>query len=249
MNVILYGANGKLCRAVGECAKGDIRVVAGVDVNEEERAFPVYGGLLQVKEKADVIIDCSFHGAVRDLLGGAKTMSLPVVIATTGHTEEEKAFITEASRHQPIFMSANMSLGINLLAELAQAAAELLHEAFDIEIVEAHHNKKADAPSGTALMLADAIKSKLPETYGYAYDRTKKRAPREKAEIGIHSVRGGAIFGEHEIIFAGQGEVVRLSHSALSRSVFAEGALAAARFMLGKPAGFYNMKDLIKSAV
>jgi 4-hydroxy-tetrahydrodipicolinate reductase len=174
-------------------------------------------------------------------------MSLPAVIATTGHTEEEKAFIIEASRHQPIFMSANMSLGINLLAELSQAATELLQDAFDIEIVESHHNKKADAPSGTALLLADAIKSKLRGTCSYMYDRTKKKSPREKAEIGIHSVRGGAIFGEHEVIFAGQGEVIRLSHSALSRSVFAEGALAAALFMLGKPAGFYNMKNLIKS--
>ena len=247
MNVIIHGANGKLGRAIADCAKGAIKIIAGVDVNKDERSFPVYGGLAEVKEKGDVIIDCSFHSTVRDLLSGAKTMSLPTVIATTGHTEEEKAFIKEASKGQPIFMSANMSLGVNLLAELAQRATELLHEAYDIEIVEAHHNKKADAPSGTALMLADAIKSKLSGTYSYAYDRTKKKAPREKAEIGIHSVRGGAIFGDHEIIFAGQGEVLRLSHSALSRTVFADGALAAAMFMLGKPAGFYNMKDLIKS--
>ena len=247
MNIIIHGANGKLGRAVADCAKGDIKIVAGVDVNKEARSFPVYGGLAEVKEKADAIIDCSFHTTVRDLLAGAKTMSLPVVIATTGHTEEEKAFIAEAAKGQPVFVSPNMSLGVNLLAQLAQVATELLHEAYDIEIVEAHHNKKADAPSGTALMLADSIKSKLPGGYSYAYDRTKVRAPREKAEIGIHSVRGGAIFGEHEIIFAGQGEVLRLSHSALSRTVFAEGALAAAQFMLGKPAGFYNMKDLIKS--
>jgi len=246
MNIIINGANGKLGRSVADCAKEKYAVVAGADISaDNSQSFPVYDGLFKIKEKADVIIDCSFHGAIYDLLNYAKSVNLPVVIATTGHSEEEKAFITETARYLPVFMSANMSIGVNLLAELSNIAADFLGDSFDIEIIEAHHSKKIDAPSGTALMLADAVKEHVPGA-AFVYDRTVRRNARDKAEIGMHSVRGGSIVGDHEVLFAGPGEVIRLRHSALSRAVFAEGALTASRFMINKPAGLYDMKSMLR---
>ena len=172
--------------------------------------------------------------------------SVPLVIGTTGYSDEEKSQITAASAQIPIFFTFNMSLGINLLAELARKAAQVLGGQFDIEIVEKHHNRKKDAPSGTAIMLAEAINSELGNSKRYVYDRHSVRKPRDKEEIGMHSIRGGTIVGEHDIIFAGHDEVITLSHQAQSREVFAVGAVNAAVFLAGKPAGMYAMGDLIK---
>ena len=255
VNIILTGAYGRMGRAVAEAAAksgGKYTVVAGIDVTAPQGIsycdFPVYTSLDEFDGNADVIIDFSHHTAIDSILAYAKTKNLPAVIATTGHTEDELAKIAEASKKTAIFRSGNMSLGINLLSALVKKAAMAL-DGFDIEIVEAHHNQKLDAPSGTALMLADAANSGLAEKAEYVYSRHDRRAVRPKNEIGIHSVRGGTIVGEHEVIFAGQNEVIKLSHSAASRDVFATGALSAAAFMAGKPAGMYSMDDVIASAV
>ena len=178
-------------------------------------------------------------------MGYAKTNGTALVLASTGYNEAEIAKIKSASAEIPIFFTANMSIGINLLRELAKKAASILGEQYDIEIIEKHHNQKIDAPSGTALMLADAINESCGNRYSYVYDRHNVRKKRERSEIGIHSVRGGTIVGEHEIIFAGRDEVITLSHSAASKEVFAVGAVNAAAFIVGKPAGLYSMADMI----
>ena len=193
---------------------------------------------------ADVIIDFSNPAVLDDMLDYAKEHSLPCIICTTGYDEEQKAKIAEASKSVPVFYSGNMSLGINLIIELAKKAASVFGEDFDVEIVEQHHNQKLDAPSGTALMIADAVASVKPDSE-YVYDRHSYRKKRDKREIGIHSVRGGNIVGEHEIIFAGTDEVLKISHSAHSKTVFAVGALNAAVFIVGKKPGMYNMSDLL----
>ena len=255
VNIILTGAYGRMGRAVVEAASksgGKFAVCAGVDVNIPQGIsfydFPVYTSLDEYDGNADVLIDFSHHTAVDSILAYAVPRKLPVVISTTGHTEEELARIAEASKQTAVFRSGNMSLGINLLSALVKKAAAAL-EGFDIEIVEAHHNQKLDAPSGTALMLADAANAGLKEQAEYVYSRHDRRAVRPKNEIGIHSIRGGTIVGEHEVMFAGQNEVIKLSHSAGSRDVFASGALSAASFMAGKPAGMYNMNDVIEAAL
>ena len=235
-------------RAVEEivCEKDNFKIVAGVDLNTERRGdYPVYAKINEVSEKADVIIDFSFHAELPSYLEYAKATKLPVIIASTGHTPEETALMHEYSKYIPVFFSRNMSLGVNLLIELSKKAAAMLGDDFDIEIIEAHHNKKLDAPSGTALMIADAISETLEDKPEYVYDRTERREARPKNEIGIHAVRAGGIVGEHTVLFGGKNESVSIAHSAFSRSVFALGALRAAECMVGMPAGFYSMTDLV----
>lgn len=245
-NIIISGAFGKMGRVIAELAKGreDANIVAGVDVTAGSADFPVYKSFSEVKESADVIIDFSHPSALDGILGYSRKNNIPVVLATTGYSDEQTAKIKAASAEIPLFFSFNMSLGINLLVELSKKAAEILGDDFDIEIVEAHHNQKLDAPSGTAVMLADGITSVLDEKE-LVYNRHDRRAKRDKKEIGMHAIRGGTIVGEHSVIFAGRDEIVTLSHSARSKEVFAAGAVSAACFMKGKDAGLYNMKDLV----
>ena len=224
------------------------RIVAGVDINADAVApvcaFPVYQSISEFPDKADVIVDFSHHTALPALLAYAKETGTALVVATTGHTDEEKEAMKEAASTVPVFFSGNMSIGINLLMELCKTAARTLGESFDVEIIEKHHNQKLDAPSGTALMIADALAEEREETE-YTYDRHSVRGKRAPAEIGIHSIRGGTIVGEHEVLFAGNNEIITLGHTATSREIFANGALKAAIYMNGKPAGMYNMSDLI----
>ena len=247
-NIILSGCLGRMGRAVCAAAaeRGD-RIVAGIDPLGGTADYPVYTSPeeIPVDCAADVIIDFSHHTALPSLLDFAISRQLPIVVATTGHTAEETAAMEAAARRIPVFFSRNMSLGINLLTELCRRAAATLGTAFDVEIIERHHNRKLDAPSGTALMLADAIAEEREESE-YVYDRHAVRRQRDKREIGIHAVRGGTIVGEHEVMFAGRDEVITLSHSAASREVFANGALAAAAWMPGKSAGMYSMPDIVR---
>lgn len=245
--ILLVGACGKMGRVIADIAskRDDCEIVAGVDKFPQDCSFPVYESIFDVSEKADAIIDFSHPSALDDLLKYSADTSTALVIATTGYDEEQKKKIQNASVNSPIFFTYNMSMGINLLASLAQKAAEILGDDFDIEIVEKHHNQKIDAPSGTALMLADAICDVKNEAMKYEYDRHSKREKRTKNEIGIHAIRGGTIVGEHDIIFAGRDEIITLSHSARSKEVFAVGAVNAAVYMNGKGAGMYDMKELI----
>ena len=247
VNIIVCGINGRMGKAIEDyCKKSDIfTIVAGVDVNLGiPHEFPTAGSITEIDAKADAVIDFSHHSASKSLCEYAVKTGTPVIFCTTGYTEDELALIAETSKKAPLFRSGNMSLGINLLIELSKKASEIL-EGFDIEIIEQHHNQKLDAPSGTALMIADGIKSVKPRSE-YVYDRTQRRQKRDEKEIGIHSVRGGSIVGEHEVIFAGRNENVTLRHSALSREVFADGALKAASFMKGKTAGMYDMSCVLK---
>lgn len=245
--IILSGACGRMGKAVSEAValSSDCEIVAGIDISTAKLPYPVYTSFDEIKEETDVIIDFSHHSALGAVLDYAKAHKLPAVIATTGHNEDECAYMETASKEIPVFYSRNMSIGINLMIALAKKAAAVLGDSFDIEIVEEHHSKKLDAPSGTALMLADAIRDTLDTNTEYVYDRHLERRERAKGEIGIHSVRGGSIVGEHEVIFAGKDEVVRIHHSAFSREVFAKGALSAAKYLAGKTAGFYNMENML----
>ena len=250
ISVLLSGYNGRMGRALAKMAEasGRFTIAAGVDINPAaiNPSFPVYMKLSDFSGRADVIVDFSIHSAADALFAYAVEAGLPAVIATTGHTPGELELIKRASASVPIFKSANMSLGVNLLAGLAKKATALL-KGYDVEIVEAHHNQKLDAPSGTALMLAEAVGSAMEEAPEYVYDRHNVRRIRGKNEIGLHSIRGGTIVGEHEVIFAGADEVLKLSHSALSREMFASGALRAAEFIIGKAPGLYSMEELISS--
>lgn len=247
-DIIITGANGKMGKVIKSIVdtRDDCNIVAGVDINTEENgSFPVYSSIDEVKEKADAVIDFSNPALLNDLLAYSEKSGTPLVIATTGYSDEQKEQIKSASEKSPVFFTYNMSMGINLLASLAQKAVEILGDGFDIEIVEKHHNQKIDAPSGTALMLADAICEVTPTPMKYEYDRHSKREKRKKEEIGLHAIRGGTITGDHDIIFAGRDEVITLSHSARSKEIFAVGAVNAAIYMSGKPAGLYDMKALI----
>ena len=235
-------------KAIIAAIKGDCTIVAGVDINASElsaSSFPIYEKISDFPGKADVIIDFSHHSALPSLIDYAKKTKTPLVIATTGHTDEELAMIDEASKEIALFRSGNFSLGINLLITLAKQATKTLGADFDVEIIEKHHNKKLDAPSGTAIMIADAIASEREESE-YVYDRHSVRKARESKEIGIHSVRGGTIVGEHEAIFAGENEIVTISHSAASREIFATGTLRAAVYLSKKSVGIFNMSDMIE---
>lgn len=241
----IYGKMGRvICEVISQ--REDIEVVAGIDISDvKDSGFTVAKKPCDLPVKPDVIIDFSHPSALDGLLEYARTNGVALVLASTGYNEDEKAKIKSAANDIAIFFTANMSIGINLLSELAKKAAAVLGGQFDIEIVEKHHNQKIDAPSGTALMLADAINSVENDKYSYVYDRHAVRKKREKTEIGIHAVRGGTIVGEHEVIFAGRDEVITLSHSAYSKQVFAAGAVNAAVFMADKKSGMYSMADMI----
>lgn len=246
--IILSGCCGKMGHMISDCIKerNDCTLVAGIDITGAAYdAFPVFTSPGECCVEADVIIDFSHPSALESLLAYARSQKLPAVIATTGLSQEQIKQIEETAQYIPLFFSFNMSLGINLLCELAKKAAAVLDGQFDIEIVEKHHNRKLDAPSGTALMLADGISSVLKEQPHYIYDRHSVRQKRGKEEIGIHSIRGGTIVGEHEVIFAGRDEIITLSHTAMSREVFATGSVNAALFLCGKENGLYNMGDLV----
>ena len=238
--IIIQGINGRMGKVLCELIeqREDCRVVGGVDVTPQSGAIPVAASLEELNVEADVLIDFSSPAATKN--------ALPCVICTTGLDEEAETLLTEASARCAVFKSANMSMGINLLAQLAQQAAAALGLDYDIEIIEKHHHNKLDAPSGTALLLADEINKVASEPYEYVYDRHSVRKKRSPREIGLHAVRGGSIVGEHEILFCGPDEVITLGHSAGSRRVFANGAVNAAVFLANKDPGLYTMKDLMK---
>ncbi|MBQ1555368.1 MAG: 4-hydroxy-tetrahydrodipicolinate reductase [Clostridia bacterium] len=249
--IILCGCNGKMGAAmtgiVGE--RSDCEIVAGVDINTTSlNGYQVYADIADVKETADAIVDFSHPAALDSILAYAVDKQIPAILCTTGYSDGQLAQIKEASEKVAVFHSGNMSLGINLLMALSRKAAQILGDSFDVEIIEKHHNRKLDAPSGTALMLANAVSEELPYESRYEYDRHSVRRKREKNEIGIHSVRGGTIVGVHEVVFAGHDEIVTLTHTAQSRGVFASGAVNAAIYMTGKPAGLYDMGDVIENA-
>ena len=249
IKAIMNGCNGKMGQVISAICKEDpqIEIVAGVDLYDGiKNDYPVFPNISVCDVKADVIIDFSNAKAVDDLLVYSVDKKIPVVLCTTGLSEEQMEQVKAASGQVAVLKSANMSLGINLLMQLlAQAATILAPAGFDMEIVEKHHNQKVDAPSGTALALADSLNEAMDGEYHYQYDRSTKKEKRDRKEIGIQSVRGGSIVGEHDVIFAGQDEVVTFSHTAYSKAIFAKGAIEAARFLAGKPAGLYNMSDVI----
>lgn len=248
--IIMNGCNGKMGQVITRLVSEDkdCEIVAGFDINDTiENTYPVFTNPDDFTGEADVVIDFSHPSALTPILNYCKKRNLPVILATTGYSDEQKKEFTDASEVLPVFFSANMSLGINLIIALAKKATKLLEGNFDIEIVERHHNQKIDAPSGTALAIADAIDETLSFPAEYVYDRHAVRKKRKNTEIGIHAVRGGTIVGEHEVIFAGTDEVIELKHSASSKEVFAVGAIKAAKFMTDKPAGMYNMNDLISN--
>lgn len=247
MKVIVCGCNGKMGRSVVNLINGSSahKIVAGVDkciVNNQD--FPVFSSIENVNIKADVLIDFSHPSAVCSILAYCRNNSLPAVICTTGLSNGQINEIKKTSQFIPLFYSRNMSFGVNLLKSLACKAAQFLGEDFDIEIIEKHHNQKIDAPSGTALMIAEEI-SKVKKQTQLVFNRTNVRRPRNKSEIGISCVRAGSICGDHEVIFAGQNEIVTLSHHAQSRDIFSSGALKAAEFILNKTPGIYTMDNLL----
>ena len=249
LDLIISGSNGRMGHVLEElCSTApDLRVVAGFDIlGPSEREFPVFSTPTEFRGHADVVVDFSHPAALTSLLDFCVQRKLPAVLATTGYTSEQLAAIEAAARSIPVFRSANFSLGVNVLAALVRQAAALLGEDFDVEIIERHHSKKIDAPSGTALLLAEALSSALPYKPEYIYDRHGRWQPRDHREVGISSIRGGTIAGDHEVLFAGRDEILELRHSAQSREVFAVGALKAARFLSGcKTPGVYGMTDLI----
>lgn len=250
--IIMNGCNGKMGQVISRLAEEqeDSEIVCGVDINTETKnSYPVVKSIEEFDGKADVVIDFSHPSCLTSILNYCRRTNTPAVLATTGFSAEQKEEFIAASEEIPIFFSANMSLGINLLISLAKQAAKLLEGNFDIEIVERHHNKKLDAPSGTALAIADAIDEALSYPAEYVFDRHSVRRRRKSTEIGISAVRGGTIVGDHEIIFAGNDEVIELSHHAASKEVFAVGALKAAKFMKGKKPGMYNMDMLVSEMI
>ena len=249
--ILLHGCNGRMGRTIAElvASKEDCRILCGVDVTSREDAdFPVYTSFeaIPADKKPDVIIDFSHFSALPALAAYAKQNRIPAVIATTGFSASDLDSIRELSKHIAVFRSANMSVGICLLKNLVKKAAVFLGEDFDIEIVERHHNQKLDAPSGTALAIADAINEADNNKYEYIYDRHSRSAKRSKHEIGISAVRGGNIVGDHDVIFAGNNEILEINHRALSRGIFAEGAVRAALYIADKPAGMYDMDKMVE---
>ena len=247
--MIMHGCNGKMGQVITGICKEDenIEIVAGIDpYTGLKNDYPVFAKIGECNVEADVIVDFAAAPAVDDLLAYSIEKQIPVVLCTTGLTEEQLQKVEETSKKVAVLKSANMSLGINMLMDLLQKAAKILAPAgFDMEIIEKHHNQKLDAPSGTALALADSINEALDNAYNYKYDRSQERKKRDKYEIGIQAVRGGNIVGEHEVIFAGTDEVIEFKHTAYSKAVFAKGAVEAAKFLAGKPAGRYEMSDVI----
>ncbi len=249
--IILSGCCGKMGTAVTKAVeqREDTEIVAGIDLKQSASLpYPVFYSFDKIDCEADVIVDFSNPAVLTEMLSFAEKNHIPAVICSTGYREEQVGLINIASAENAIFRSGNMSLGINLISELAKTAACVLGENFDVEIVEAHHNLKLDAPSGTALMLEKAVESGLDYTPEIVYNRHDRSQKRDKHEIGMHSIRGGTIVGEHEIIFAGNDEIVKISHTALSKNVFAEGAVNAAVFMKDKDNGLYDMNDVIAAS-
>lgn len=249
INILICGIGGKMGGEIAEILKNDDNtdIVCGVDLKTSDNVnVPVYTSFDEVKEKTDVIIDFSSPSVLKDELNWAVKQRCPVVLATTGYTYDDLQLIERAAKKTAVFKTANFSMGINLIAKLARRAAEILGNDFDIEIIEKHHNNKKDAPSGTAIMLADAVNAAYDGGKEYLYGRKGITGKRGK-EIGFHSVRGGTITGEHEILFAGDDEIITISHAAASRKVFATGAIKAAKWLVGKPAGLYNMNDLLQN--
>lgn len=249
VKIIMHGCNGKMGQVITDMVKNDdtAEIVAGIDVvGNRDNGYPVFTDIDACDVPADVIIDFAAAVAVDKLLDYSVKHKIPVVLCTTGLSEAQIAKVEEASRKVAVLRSANMSLGINTLMKLLKEAANIFAPAgYDIEIVEKHHNQKVDAPSGTALALADSINEARNNEYEYVYDRSQVRKKRDKKELGISAVRGGTIVGEHEVIFAGVDEVIEFKHTAYSKSVFAKGAVEAGKYLAGKPAGLYNMSDVI----
>lgn len=249
VNIIMHGCNGHMGQVISELVREDedCQIVAGIDlIDNRENGYPVFESLADCDMEADVIIDFASAKAIDSLLADAIEKNTPIVLCTTGLSEEQIELVEKSSAYIPILRSANMSLGVNTLFKLVKEAAKILGNAgFDIEIVEKHHNKKVDAPSGTALAIADAINEAMDERYDYVFDRSHVRKQRDKNELGISAVRGGTIVGEHEVIFAGADEVIEFKHTAYSKAVFAKGAISAAKFLAGKEKGMYNMHDVI----
>ena len=249
VRIIMHGCNGHMGQVISGLVEKDAEaeIVAGIDVADQgKNSYPVFPDIEVCNVEADVIIDFSSAKAVDKLLDYSAKREIPAVVCTTGLSEEQIAHLEETSKKVAILKSANMSLGINTLLKLIQDAAKVLAKAgFDMEIVEKHHNLKVDAPSGTALTLADSLNEAMDGEYHYVYDRSQRREQRDSKEIGISAVRGGTIVGEHEVIFAGPDEVIEFKHTAYSKAVFGKGAVEAAKFLAGKPAGKYDMSDVI----
>lgn len=249
MRIILSGCNGHMGQVITELTDKDpqAEIVAGLDIGKgKEKTYPVYAHPAEITEDADVLIDFSTPAAVDGLLDYCLEKNLPFVLCTTGLSEKQVERVKEVSGRIPILRSANMSVGINLLLKLLSAAVPVLaSEGFDMEVVEAHHRRKVDAPSGTALMIADALNEAAGGDYERITERVSKREARKEKEIGISSIRGGSIAGVHSVIFAGEEEVLEIRHTAASRTIFGRGALSAARFLVRQPAGFYTMADVI----
>lgn len=249
--IILNGCAGRMGTVISEMAASseNVEITAGCDLKPPEgRAYPVFSEISQFKGAADVVIDFSHPSAFDKVLSFCIEREIPLVMATTGLDADQKSRLKDASGKIPVFYSANMSMGVNLLMELACKAASFTEGMFDIEIVEKHHNRKIDAPSGTALAVADAINKSLETPKTPVYSRHERREKRSGGEIGIHAVRGGSIVGEHTVIFAGNDEIIEIRHEALSRDIFASGALKAAVFMNGKKPGMYSMRDVISQS-
>lgn len=247
--VIMHGCNGHMGQMISGLVKdtSDVEIVAGIDIcDNRQNEYPVFTDIRSCDVEADVIIDFASPKAEDALLDYCAEKKIPVVVCTTGLSEAQVQKVVDTSKKVAVLRSANMSLGVNTLLKLLQEAARVFAPAgFDMEIVEKHHRLKVDAPSGTALTMADSLNEALGNTYTYIYDRSKERKAREEKEIGISAVRGGTIVGEHDVIFAGTDEVITFSHSAYSKAVFGNGAIQAARFLAGKGPGLYNMSDVI----
>ena len=249
IRVIMHGCNGRMGQIITGLLANDTeaRIVAGVDMTDSrDNGYPVFTHLADCQVEADVVIDFASAKAVDGLLDYCVEKKLPVVLCTTGLSNEQLLHVEEASKSIAVLKSGNMSLGINTVQKLIADAVKVLAPAgFDVEIVEKHHNQKLDAPSGTAIMLADSVNEAMDNQYHYVYDRSKLRQVRDTKEIGISAVRGGSIVGDHDVIFAGTDEVITISHRAYSRAVFGNGAIAAAKYLAGKEAGYYNMGHVI----
>ncbi|MBQ6893898.1 MAG: 4-hydroxy-tetrahydrodipicolinate reductase [Clostridia bacterium] len=249
IKIALFGCNGKMGQVISNLLSNDedAKISFGFDINTERKnCYPVYDKIENIKEDADVVIDFSHPALLDSLIKYCKKTKTGAVIATTGLSKEQIDEIDELSKEVAIFRSANMSLGINLLISLVKKASAILADKFDIEIIEKHHNQKIDAPSGTALMIADAISDSLDNDTEYVYDRHSVRKKRAKNEIGLHAVRGGTIVGEHDVIFAGNDEIIEINHKAMSKEIFAVGSIKAAKYIAGKKCGMFSMAELIE---
>ena len=253
IKIIMHGCNGKMGQVISAMIAEDpeLEMAAGIDPRDDgHNPYPVFSDIDLCDIEADCLIDFSTAAVVDKMLDYCATHKLPCVLCTTGLNKEQLDKVTEISKSTAVLRSANMSLGINLLLKLLKRATEVLAPAgFDVEVLEKHHNLKLDAPSGTALALADSVKEELGDDYEYVFDRSSRREQRPRKEIGISAVRGGTIVGEHDVIFAGTDEVVTFSHTAYSKAVFGRGAVQAAKFLAGKPAGMYDMSDVIEAAL